>query len=543
MWNFKEEALKYCMLDCKCLHEIIVKFNELIFSNFSVNIHKSLTLPSLAMRIYKSQFMPKNTIFQLSRGVESDIRQSYTGGAVDVYIPHNWKSVDNFFSRLKASFIKLYYYDVNSLYPFVMSNTVMPIGKPIAFEGDIRKIESKAYGFFYCKITSPEYLKHPILQRRIKTANGIRTIAGLGSWTGWIYSAEMDNAIKFGYQFEILRGYEFKKGFIFKDYVTKMYNLRLEYDKGHPLNLIAKLLMNSLYGKFGMKLEKTVFEMFDTSNPIENELLNEMLETYGMGVQDFIKIDNKLLTVRNSVLNGVYYNDDGLDDNYHGPDVNIAIAAAVTAGGRMWMTLLKNNPKFNLFYSDTDSAVVDAPLDDALVGPMLGQFKLECVIQRAVFLAPKVYGFITDDGTEVIKVKGVKTELIDNLNLISLENLLVLDSSRELSQEKWIKNFQNGDITIKDIAYTLKITSNKRSPIYLDNIFSNTVYDITNPSTLNLLMNDETIDFKVIDHVYYAVSDNILLTIDPSIYNLFLPNDDNSELLTLHTSKNQSLTI
>lgn len=68
----------------------------------------------------------------------------------------------------------------------------------------------------------------------------------------------MDNALRFGYTFEILRGYQFKKGYIFKEYVNKMYNLRLQYDKGHPLNLIAKLLMNSLYGKFGMKLENTI---------------------------------------------------------------------------------------------------------------------------------------------------------------------------------------------------------------------------------------------------------------------------------------------
>lgn len=87
-WNFKDEAIKYCKLDCKCLHEILVEFNKLIFNEFKVNIHKSLTLPSLAMRIYKSQFMPQNTIYQLGTA-ESDIRESYTGGAVDVYIPHN----------------------------------------------------------------------------------------------------------------------------------------------------------------------------------------------------------------------------------------------------------------------------------------------------------------------------------------------------------------------------------------------------------------------------------------------------------------------
>ena len=208
-WNFEVEAIKYCKLDCQVLHEILVEFNKLIFNNFNINIHKSLTLPSLAMRIYKSQFMPKNTIYQLLGNVERDIRNSYTGGAVDVYIPHN--RLTAFFSKVKAFFKTLYYYDVNSLYPFVMANTPMPVGRPVAFYGNIRKIEPNAYGFFYCKITSPEYLKHPILQRRVKTDNGLRTIAGLGTWYGMIYSAEMDNAVKFGYTFEIISGYQFEK--------------------------------------------------------------------------------------------------------------------------------------------------------------------------------------------------------------------------------------------------------------------------------------------------------------------------------------------
>ena len=84
----------------------------------------------------------------------------------------------------------------------------MPIGKPIAFEGNIRKIEPNAFGFFYCKITSPKYLENPILQRRIKTSAGWlkqRTIAALGTWwpSGhrWIFSTEMVNAMKFGYNF------------------------------------------------------------------------------------------------------------------------------------------------------------------------------------------------------------------------------------------------------------------------------------------------------------------------------------------------------
>ena len=51
----------------------------------------------------------------------------------------------------------IYCYDVNSLYPFVMSSMEMPTGVPVYFEGDIRKYEPRSapFGFFYCKIEAP----------------------------------------------------------------------------------------------------------------------------------------------------------------------------------------------------------------------------------------------------------------------------------------------------------------------------------------------------------------------------------------------------
>jgi hypothetical protein len=189
-WNFKEEAIKYCELDCVSLHQILTKFSNLIFNEFKTDpIKKALTLPALAMRIWKTFFMPKDSVYQLHGLPEYNVRKSYTGGAVDVYIPTNKNNET------------LYSYDVNSLYPSSMLNNPMPVGQPVAFVGDIRKIDPNAFGFFYCKIISPEYLEHPILQRRIKVRGGLRTIAGLGTWHGWIFSEEMDNAMKYGYHF------------------------------------------------------------------------------------------------------------------------------------------------------------------------------------------------------------------------------------------------------------------------------------------------------------------------------------------------------
>jgi hypothetical protein len=109
--------------------------------------------------------MFENSIPQLSGKIGKDIRQGYTGGAVDMYIPKGKN---------------IYCYDVNSLYPFVMKEYPMPVGKPTLFEGDIRKIDPNAFGFFYCEIIAPDNIKNPIIQTHVKTSGGIRTIAPLG---------------------------------------------------------------------------------------------------------------------------------------------------------------------------------------------------------------------------------------------------------------------------------------------------------------------------------------------------------------------------
>lgn len=152
--------------------------------------------------------------------------------------------------------------------------------------------------------------------------------------------------LKYGYSFEILKGYEFERGNIFSEYVLKMYNLRQEYVKGHPMNLIAKLLMNSLYGKFGMRLESTIIDIYDTSTDVGELSLRKDMNIWGESIEDYVKIDDHFLIIRNTRLSIKY---DEKDDLFHGQDINIAIASAITAGARVHMSIFKNNPDFNLY--------------------------------------------------------------------------------------------------------------------------------------------------------------------------------------------------
>jgi hypothetical protein len=126
-------------------------------------------LSSLAFAIFRTHFNKKDIIPQLSGQIAKDIRESYTGGAVDMYIPENSEDTE------------IFAYDVNSLYPFTMRDKLVPVGKPSYFSGDIRKFDPDAFGFFYCKIIAPDYLEHPIIQTHVKTTGGTRTVAPLGT--------------------------------------------------------------------------------------------------------------------------------------------------------------------------------------------------------------------------------------------------------------------------------------------------------------------------------------------------------------------------
>jgi len=58
-----------------------------------------------------------------------------------------------------------------------------------------------------------------------------KTIYPIGNWIGWYFSEEMYNANKYGYIFNIIKGYTFNKGNSFSGYVKHMYDLRIKYLK------------------------------------------------------------------------------------------------------------------------------------------------------------------------------------------------------------------------------------------------------------------------------------------------------------------------
>jgi hypothetical protein len=132
------------------------------------------------------------------------------------------------------------------------------------------------------------------------------------------------------------------------------------------------------------------------------------------------------------------------------------------------MSQFKNNPNFTLFYSDTDSAYIDRPLPDNMVSSkILGKMKLENVLNKAIFLAPKVYYLETENGKTIYKVKGLSHNI--ELTFKDFESLLFKESLLQKLQTKWIKNLEEGNISVIEQLYTLKVTNNKRKLVYDEN--------------------------------------------------------------------------
>lgn len=338
-------------------------------------------------------------ISTIDEDVYLNIKKSYTGGATDMYIPSN---LDKNKKPLNQKFI--FGYDVNSLYPYIMKNFEVPVGKPTYFEGDIRKFETNAFGFFYCNVECPKDLKHPILQLHIKRNSSVnRTISPTGTFSAWIFSPELDNAVKYGYKYKIIKGYTFNKLCIFRKYVETLYTMRLEYSKDHPMNYICKLLLNSLYGRFAMNF---IFESI--------ELVDHLKLAYmEANIDNVYKITNQV-DFKNKVLVHYTQNYDELGENIKKSNVNIGIASAITGYARIYMSQFKNNPLLKLFYTDTDSIYTDLTpeqINKIISGIInekeLGKLKLEHIAKRAIFISPKCYALETVNNKVYYKIKGL----------------------------------------------------------------------------------------------------------------------------------------
>lgn len=218
--------------------------------------------------------------------------------------------------------------------------------------------------------------------------------------------------------------------------------------------LISKLLMNSLYGRFGMNEILFIHEIIN-----ENDL-NIYIDKYS--INEIISLNNNKILISYFDIN---LKDNIMLNNETYSNISIGIASAITAYSRIHITHFKNNPNYNLYYTDTDSIYIDKPLSENFIGKDLGKMKLEYNFIEGTFLSPKVYGGLYFNDNQqlksITKVKGFKNKL----DYFKLKSLLNENSSLSLKQDKWYKNINEGNISIKEQLYILFTTDNNRQLI------------------------------------------------------------------------------
>src|ERR1700692_1673194 len=73
-WSLKDETINYCSTNCISLYQVIEKFNNLIFDNFTLNIYKYPTLSSLALAIFRTNYLNDYEVPLIAGQIFNDIK-------------------------------------------------------------------------------------------------------------------------------------------------------------------------------------------------------------------------------------------------------------------------------------------------------------------------------------------------------------------------------------------------------------------------------------------------------------------------------------
>ena len=397
--------IEYCKKDCKYLHMALLKFFELVNEYVPGT---PLTAPSATLKIFRKRFLSsieKKFLNQSSRNEFFD-KDYYFGGHTEKF--HNGVYVRR----------NVYYYDVNSLYPFIMKDLCFSLGKlrekkPILtslkrlldsgkpfFCECVVEIKTEEMRFFPCLIEGRNRYRFGI--QRIKMSEiGLRFIVDFGGWE----SIKRVERIFIGRSDETI--------YPFRDFVTDFYAKRSSGNGGE--NIVYKLFLNSLYGKFGERLEREVMVLNNTQ--IAGIPLSEKRLPHGVFVSKHIE----------------------MAPFYKKRFNRLDIAGKTTEGGRLYMGRIINMIRSkggNVFYTDTDSIITDFCLEEhghSWLGNGLGFLKNEFGYgnKDSVYLIGcKMYGFRK---TLKMATKGFRTLTIEDFREI-IRNRKLLKERKQFSK-------------------------------------------------------------------------------------------------------------
>ena len=292
----------------------------------------------------------------------------------------------------------------------------------------------------------------------------------IGTWT----TDEVNKAIKKGYTVvNIYEVWHFKKSShdLFKGYIKKFMKLKLESTKynfkndkeelifrnkvkknldidlgelheNSGLRAIAKMCLNSLWGKFGQR-----------NNMNQCKYVTDINEFYQIVLDDTIGNLNMNFISDEMVQMSYTYKDQFVDNSYN---TNIYLACFTTSSARLMLYEKLDYLNKQVLYFDTDSIIyINSPNGNEIkTGDMLGdltdELDGEYINNTFVSGGPKNYSFIYGDNKQKCVIKGFtlnheNSQILNHTNMImmvkgNIKELTLVNENKITRQNKQIVN-------------------------------------------------------------------------------------------------------
>lgn len=369
--NVTDEDISYCIRDCEIVFKALLRIFEMIGAI-------KLTLPSLAMYDFRKNYLTDD--LQFSELVD-EFYDSYYGGRTEAF---------------KIGKVNAKVYDVNSMYPYAMLTTVFPDVKSLKKEvkADIKFLMFclKYYeGMASVKVRHPE-LYFGMLPCRMEVNKSEKLVFPVGVFETVVNFNELRFAISQGV--EVLKVnyivYSNPQKSPFVKFIEDNYSKRNE-SKDELNRTIYKLKMNSLYGRFAMrmKLSTTYF------NEIPFQLIEELKEADKY-------CDIQLFNEQRSDCFLITENEKFKNSFFSIPTYSSYITSAARV---LLLKALIANEKQGVCYCDTDSVFLEGQFKGEL-SDKLGDFKLEEKTVTEIH-GLKNYKYIDSTGKLFDVIKGI----------------------------------------------------------------------------------------------------------------------------------------
>lgn len=411
--------------------EIMARALEIMFNQ---NLTK-MTIGSDALDNYKKMNKNFKKYFPiLPYEIDKDIRRSYKGGFT--YLNDVYKEKET------ADGIVL---DVNSLYPSVMKYEKLPFGSPLFFEG---KYEYDLLYPLYVQTLSCTFNikenKIPTIQIKnnlafipneyIKSSDGDVVTLTLTNIDLELFFEHYDvDVIEYhgGWKFRSIKG-------LFSAYIDywSSQKIQAKKDKNDALYRISKLMLNSLYGKFGLNPDvRGKFPYLNEDGIVKYGMYpKEIRESIYIPVASFITSYARRKTITTSQSIKDY------TTNKYGIDYYI----------------YSDTDSIHLLNIDENELSSFVDIDDY----KLGAWKLESKFKRGKYLRQKCYIELGYDDRLNVTVAGLPKKLaplvnFDNFNIgFTTEN--INDEKIKQTGKKLTFKHVKGGVLLVDTDFTIK---------------------------------------------------------------------------------------